>query len=630
MKIAVMGMSHISALVRAYAENRPGLRDAARFVFVQLRRPEFKMKNGRFSPSDLEPRHQARLAREIAVATTGAQLAALCIRGNVFQIVGLVPHPGQGVVASGLELSDRIREHLVEDVAINCNWVKFIVESSKARTVVFPPPPPVESEAWIRANAGGFAARIEERGLNPAAYRLRLWETYVDMIRTQALELSVEFSGVPGEARSASGFRKENYGTDEPIHGNEDYGELMLRHLSALAADPGSGAVPVPERQPAIPAARPEAGPPAAGAVRRREPQASRQEESRHPYQGLPDRAFWKQGVTHVAATEFDPVAEVPFKIARSDKVATAGSCFAQHMSKRIRSAGFQFLVTERPSSAGDDAQARGFYDFSARYGNIYTARQLVQLFDRAFGYFCPIDSHWVLSNGRFCDPFRPRIEPEGFSSVEALLEDRQHHFEAVRRMFEELDILVFTLGLTECWVSRLDGAAYPMAPGVAGGAFDPARYQFANFGLDDVTADLKSFIHKLRLVNSRAKLLLTVSPVPLVATYEPRHVLVSTTYSKSVLRVAAEVVSRSCEGVCYFPSFEIITGNYNRGRYFGPDLRSVTEEGVDHVMRIFMGHFTDGPASAAPAATAADDDHHNEMMALAEAACDEEVLERK
>jgi hypothetical protein len=332
--------------------------------------------------------------------------------------------------------------------------------------------------------------------------------------------------------------------------------------------------------------------------------------------------------VAQVAVEAFDPVAEVPFQIARSDKVATAGSCFAQHMSKKIRSAGFQFFVTEQPASPGDEAQARGFYDFSARYGNIYTARQLVQLFDRAFGYFCPIDSHWTLPDGRLCDPFRPRIEPDGFPSIEALIEDRQRHFAAVRKMFEELDVLVFTLGLTECWVSRLDGAAYPMAPGVAGGAFDPARYQFANFGLEEVVADLKSFIRKLRLVNAGAKLLLTVSPVPLVATYEASHVLLSTTYSKSVLRVAAEVVSRSCEGVCYFPSFEIISGNYNRGRYFGPDLRSVTEEGVEHVMRIFMRHFTDSAASAGPAP--AGNGHHDEMMALAEAACDEELLERK
>jgi hypothetical protein len=199
--------------------------------------------------------------------------------------------------------------------------------------------------------------------------------------------------------------------------------------------------------------------------------------------------------------------------------------------------------------------------------------------------------------------------------------------------MFEQLDVFVFTLGLTECWVSRLDGAAFPIAPGVAGGSFDPSKYEFENFGVNEVVSDLQSFIRKLRLINPGARLILTVSPVPLVATYEPNHVLVSTTYSKSVLRVAADMLSRSWEGVCYFPSFEIITGNYNRGRYFGPDLRSVTEDGVDHVMSVFIRHMTDGRKSlsardARTAALVSDDDQ--EMAALTEAACDEELLERK
>jgi hypothetical protein len=214
-------------------------------------------------------------------------------------------------------------------------------------------------------------------------------------------------------------------------------------------------------------------------------------------------------------------------------------------------------------------------------------------------------------------------------------MEDRRRHFAAVRQMFEQLDVFVFTLGLTECWLSRLDGAAYPIAPGVAGGEFDQLKYEFANFGVNEVVSDLQSFIRKLRLVNPGARVLLTVSPVPLVATYEPHHVLVSTTYSKSVLRVAADMLSRSCEGVCYFPSFEIITGNYNRGRYFGPDLRSVTEAGVDHVMSVFMRHLTVGGDSAfTPGDRAAEksepNDDENEMMALAEADCDEELLERK
>ncbi|MES2303044.1 MAG: GSCFA domain-containing protein, partial [Pseudomonadota bacterium] len=84
-----------------------------------------------------------------------------------------------------------------------------------------------------------------------------------------------------------------------------------------------------------------------------------------------------------------------------------------------------------------------------------------------------------------------------------------------------------------------------------------------------------------------------TVSPVPLVATAENRHALVATTYSKSVLRVVAEEVARTDSRVEYFPSYEIITGSYSRGRYFESDLRSVTPEGVAHVMRVFMKHFS-------------------------------------
>src|SRR3546814_5220395 len=69
---------------------------------------------------------------------------------------------------------------------------------------------------------------------------------------------------------------------------------------------------------------------------------------------------------------------------------------------------------------------------------------------------------------------------------------------------------------------------------------------------------------------------LLTVSPVPLIATYEPEHVLCATTYSKSVLRVAATMLARGREWVDYYPSYEIITGSYNRSVYYESDYRGV------------------------------------------------------
>ena len=72
----------------------------------------------------------------------------------------------------------------------------------------------------------------------------------------------------------------------------------------------------------------------------------------------------------------------------------------------------------------------------------------------------------------------------------------------------------------------------------------------------------------------------------------EPRHVLVSSTYTKCALRAACDAILRRFEGVAYFPGYEMVTANHTRGCYFGDDLRSVTEEGVDHVMRLFYRHY--------------------------------------
>ena len=125
------------------------------------------------------------------------------------------------------------------------------------------------------------------------------------------------------------------------------------------------------------------------------------------------------------------------------------------------------------------------------------------------------------------------------------------------------------------------------------GGLESTKRYEFVNFGVDEVSGDLTLFLRELSELNNGARVILTVSPVPLIATYEQAHVLTATTYSKAVLRVAADEIVRSHNNVSYFPSFEIITGNFNRGSYYADDLRSITPDGVKHVMRLFMKHCT-------------------------------------
>lgn len=355
-----------------------------------------------------------------------------------------------------------------------------------------------------------------------------------------------------------------------------------------------------------------------------------------NPYATLPDHHFWRRMMEQTTLLQVDPVLSAPWRIAPTDRVATAGSCFAQHISRTLRRHGFSFFVAEGGKGLpAAERKARQFGVYSARYGNIYTARQLVQLIDRAYGRFRPLDQAWKRPDGRWIDPFRPQVDPAGFATPDEVVAERDEHFAAVRMMFEKADVFVFTLGLTEAWQRRDDGAVFPLAPGVVAGRYDPAMYGFTNFQMAEVLQDIRDAVRRLRSVNPRIRLIFTVSPVPLIATYEDRHVLVSTVESKSILRAAIGEAAAADPGIVYFPSYEIVTGPHSRGKYFEADLRTVTERGVQHVMRLFLKHFGGQPDAAAAkprlaaVKTRVRDDLVAEQRRLADIVCDEEAIER-
>lgn len=309
-----------------------------------------------------------------------------------------------------------------------------------------------------------------------------------------------------------------------------------------------------------------------------------------HPYAALPNNAYWRRAVVETPLGA--ELVSSPFlQLTPDDRIVTAGSCFAQHIGRHLAAAGYGYLVAEtaHPIVPPDLARQAGYGVFSARYGNIYTTLQLLQLIERAYGRFLPVEGAWENGDGTLVDPYRPTVQPGGFGSLAELEDDRARHLACVRQAFETLDVFVFTLGLTETWLSQRDGAAFPLCPGVSGGSFDPTAYRFHNLSAFEVRQQLNAFVERLRGVNPRARVLLTVSPVPLTATASGEHVLAATTYSKAVLRVAAQEVADELPDVFYFPSFEIITGPQARGRFYADNLREVTPAGVAQVMAVFL-----------------------------------------
>lgn len=344
-----------------------------------------------------------------------------------------------------------------------------------------------------------------------------------------------------------------------------------------------------------------------------------------HPYQGIPDVQRWSRAMAGRSAGQIDPVSPSPFRIRPDSRIVTAGSCFAQHVTRHLRERGQACFETEpaHPLMPRAVAAAFNYGVYSARYGNIYTSRQLLQLWQRSTGAFVPVDDRW--DEGDVCfDPFRPTIQPGGFSSACEYGEDRRQHFAAVRKAFTEMDVFVFTLGLTECWASREDGAVYPLCPGVVAGHFDAERHELLNLTVDEVVDDVRVFVEEVRHANPRMKMILTVSPVPLAATAEPRHVLAATTYSKAVLRVAAEQLA-GMPGVYYFPSYEIVCAGGNE--YFAADRRSVLETGVARVMTLFFQHLFDGGAPS-PSLLVAAEPFLGRSQVIMDTMCDEQRLD--
>ena len=346
----------------------------------------------------------------------------------------------------------------------------------------------------------------------------------------------------------------------------------------------------------------------------------------KNPYSGLPKSAFWKTGVTQENPYAIEGIYQKKFDIPANTKIATAGSCFAQHISRHLKKNGYNVLDVEPPPPGLPENlyQKFGFSLYSARYGNIYTVRQLLQLTQEVAGEWTPQNYIWE-KNGKFYDALRPTVEPKGLNSPDEVQEHREFHISRVKELFENFDLLVFTLGLTEMWVHKDSGTVFPTAPGTLVGEFNEKLYEFKNSQFREIIKDFNEFQMVLKKIRGGKpfKVLLTVSPVPLTATASGKHVLESSTYSKATLRSVAGQISTNKQYIDYFPSYEIVVNPRLHSNAFGYNLRSVRDETVETVMRHF---FAEHPALKANKKKS--NSHQFSMKTKVDVQCEEALME--
>jgi hypothetical protein len=257
-------------------------------------------------------------------------------------------------------------------------------------------------------------------------------------------------------------------------------------------------------------------------------------------------------------------------------KIVSMGSCFARNIALYFLQKKYNYLVTEHP-----------FRESSAHWDQVFNTTCMRQIFEYTFNSdWMPLTRWWPKGN-QVQDPFRRNI----LYNKESCELDFERHRKASLRALSEADIVILTLGLIETWCDRRDRMTYYRVPSPV--VYDPKIHEFYVQKVEDCVHDLKIIQGLLKVKNPGAKIILTVSPIPMFATFRTDiNVVMANMHSKSTLRVAADYFSKQFENVIYFPAYEIVTQAIRNP--YEPDNRHVTKEAIDEVMKIFETLYVD------------------------------------
>lgn len=280
------------------------------------------------------------------------------------------------------------------------------------------------------------------------------------------------------------------------------------------------------------------------------------------------------------------------FSFDRSERLFAIGSCFARGIENYLAGKGYRIESAAREFddfelSTGDRGTQLGFTNKYNTYAILYSLQWGL---DPEVSF--PEGALAQLDDETWIDPHtNPTLR---FASRERTLERRKILDEVYSRI-RDCRVVIITLGLIEAWLDRASGLYTNMSPLPQMREREPDRYSFQVLGYEENFRNLEE-AHRLLsgFGHPDVQVVVTVSPVPLMATFTDRDVVVANAYSKSVLRAAAEAWSAKHENVHYFPSYEIVTMS-DRDVAWEQDARHVQGALTSRIMKLFTDHYSTG-----------------------------------
>ena len=247
--------------------------------------------------------------------------------------------------------------------------------------------------------------------------------------------------------------------------------------------------------------------------------------------------------------------------INKNNKIIAFGSCFAFYVSQYLASMGYSVLNKKRKNDG----------NHIVRYGegmaNTFTVIEQLE---------------WIFE--------KKEIEKNTwYYSPDKEIEKNEDVRNVVYKLLSQINVFIITVGLSEVWYNKTNKQVFWKA--IPADRFDENKHGFRLSSVEENTNNLKNICLLIKKHLPKAKIIFTLSPVPLMATLRSQSCITANSISKSILRVALDnVITRNYDNTYYFPAYEI-TKEYFVDP-FGEDNRHLKDQYIKKIMEIFLKYY--------------------------------------
>jgi hypothetical protein len=269
---------------------------------------------------------------------------------------------------------------------------------------------------------------------------------------------------------------------------------------------------------------------------------------------------------------------KIKFEINKNEKFFTIGSCFARNIQKTLIKLGLNVIDAEIDTLKGSDNIVNKYTPCSIRQDLeliLTNAKNDISIYEDLDGYFYNLSFGGVSS-----------LKKDQLDSVR----HKTNLFYKNLKKIVEADVVIITLGLIETWFDIKRSFYLNIAPTKSIIKKNPNTFELHVLDYVNVLENLQKIVsHVKSLCKKNVKIIFTVSPVPLHATFRDQDCIQANIYSKAVLRSAVEEIFNKDKNIAYFPSFETVIMTSGERVWIKEDYRHVNQVLVDSIMLKFI-----------------------------------------